>query len=197
MKFTESAVANAVQSNLLQEKIAWSASFTEIFVKAFVEGITTYLGQVKNEGPKTVVVKSNDGSTVVFSASIEKHESEDGEGFSVNMLVNPTEDELVGDKVTFDDVVLSAIFEKVASKYRFNIAPINGQEYTSKLIAVIIKSIKEYFRTNIDMDPVLEIPNFVTFEAQVEDDKVKVKVVLDAAIKQIVKDDAVLEEEAK
>lgn len=126
MKFAESAVANAVQSNLLQEKIAWSASFTEIFIKAAVEGITTYLGQVKNEGPKTVVVKNGD-NTVVFSASIEKHESDDGEGFSVNMLVNPTEDELVGDKVTFDDVVLSAIFEKVASKYRFNIAPINGQ----------------------------------------------------------------------
>ena len=196
MKFSESAVANAVQSNLLQEKIAWSASFTEIFIKAAVEGITTYLGQVKNEGPKTVVVKNGD-NTVVFSASIEKHESDDGEGFSVNMLVNPTEDELVGDKVTFDDVVLSAIFEKVASKYRFNIAPINGQEYTSKLIAVMIKSIKEYFRTNIDVDPVLEIPNFVTFEGYVEDDKVKVKVVLDAAIKQIVKDDAVLEEEAK
>lgn len=196
MKFAESAVANAVQSNLLQEKIAWSASFTEIFIKAAVEGITTYLGQVKNEGPKTVVVKNSDNS-VVFSASIEKHESDDGEGFSVNMLVNPTEDELVGDKVTFDDVVLSAIFEKVASKYRFNIAPINGQEYTSKLIAVMIKSIKEYFRTNIDVDPVLEIPNFVTFEGYVEDDKVKVKVVLDAAIKQIVKDDAVLEEEAK
>lgn len=196
MKFAESAVANAVQSNLLQEKIAWSASFTEIFIKAAVEGITTYLGQVKNEGPKTVVVKNSD-NTVVFSASIEKHESDDGEGFSVNMLVNPTEDELVGDKVTFDDVVLSAIFEKVASKYRFNIAPINGQEYTSKLIAVMIKSIKEYFRTNIDVDPVLEIPNFVTFEGYVEDDKVKVKVVLDAAIKQIVKDDAVLEEEAK
>lgn len=196
MKFTESAVANAVQSNLLQEKIAWSASFTEIFIKAAVEGITTYLGQVKNEGPKTVVVKNGD-NTVVFSASIEKHESDDGEGFSVSMLVNPTEDELVGDKVTFDDVVLSAIFEKVASKYRFNIAPINGQEYTSKLIAVMIKSIKEYFRTNIDVDPVLEIPNFVTFEGYVEDDKVKVKVILDAAIKQIVKDDAVLEEEAK
>lgn len=196
MKFAESAVANAVQSNLLQEKIAWSASFTEIFIKAVVEGITTYLGQVKNEGPKTVVVKNGD-NTVVFSASIEKHESDDGEGFSVNMLVNPTEDELVGDKVTFDDVVLSAIFEKVASKYRFNIAPINGQEYTSKLIAVMIKSIKEYFRTNIDVDPVLEIPNFVIFEGYVEDDKVKVKVVLDAAIKQIVKDDAVLEEEAK
>lgn len=196
MKFSESAVANAVQSNLLQEKIAWSASFTEIFIKAAVEGITTYLGQVKNEGPKTVVVKNGD-NTVVFSASIEKHESDDGEGFSVNMLVNPTEDELVGDKVTFDDVVLSAIFEKVASKYRFNIAPINGQEYTSKLIAVMIKSIKEYFRTNIDVDPVLEIPNFVIFEGYVEDDKVKVKVVLDAAIKQIVKDDAVLEEEAK
>lgn len=196
MKFAESAVANAVQSNLLQEKIAWSASFTEIFIKAAVEGITTYLGQVKNEGPKTVVVKNSD-NTVVFSASIEKHESDDGEGFSVNMLVNPTEDELVGDKVTFDDVVLSAIFEKVASKYRFNIAPINGQEYTSKLIAVMIKSIKEYFRTNIDVDPVLEIPNFVIFEGYVEDDKVKVKVVLDAAIKQIVKDDAVLEEEAK
>lgn len=196
MKFAESAVANAVQSNLLQEKIAWSASFTEIFIKAAVEGITTYLGQVKNEGPKTVVVKNGD-NTVVFSASIEKHESDDGEGFSVNMLVNPTEDELVGDKVTFDDVVLSAIFEKVASKYRFNIAPINGQEYTSKLIAVMIKSIKEYFRTNIDIDPVLEIPNFVIFEGYVEDDKVKVKVVLDAAIKQIVKDDAVLEEEAK
>nr|DAV29003.1 MAG TPA: hypothetical protein [Caudoviricetes sp.] len=196
MKFAESAVANAVQSNLLQEKIAWSASFTEIFIKAAVEGITTYLGQVKNEGPKTVVVKNGD-NTVVFSASIEKHESDDGEGFSVNMLVNPTEDELVGDKVTFDDVVLSAIFEKVASKYRFNIAPINGQEYTSKLIAVMIKSIKEYFRTNIDVDPVLEIPNFVIFEGYVEDDKVKVKVVLDAAIKQIVKDDAVLEEEAK
>lgn len=193
MKFAESAVANAVQSNLLQEKIAWSASFTEIFIKAAVEGITTYLGQVKNEGPKTVVVKNGD-NTVVFSASIEKHESDDGEGFSVNMLVNPTEDELVGDKVTFDDVVLSAIFEKVASKYRFNIAPINGQEYTSKLIAVMIKSIKEYFRTNIDVDPVLEIPNFVIFEGYVEDDKVKVKVVLDAAIKQIVKDDAVLEE---
>lgn len=196
MKFAESAVANAVQSNLLQEKIAWSASFTEIFIKAAVEGITTYLGQVKNEGPKTVVVKNGD-NTVVFSASIEKHESDDGEGFSVNMLVNPTEDELVGDKVTFDDVVLSAIFEKVASKYRFNIAPINGQEYTSKLIAVMIKSIKEYFRTNIDVDPVLEIPNFVIFEGYVEDDKVKVKVILDAAIKQIVKDDAVLEEEAK
>ena len=196
MKFAESAVANAVQSNLLQEKIAWSASFTEIFIKAAVEGITTYLGQVKNEGPKTVVVKNGD-NTVVFSASIEKHESDDGEGFSVNMLVNPTEDELVGDKVTFDDVVLSAIFEKVASKYRFNIAPINGQEYTSKLIAVMIKSIKEYFRTNIDVDPVLEIPNFVIFEGYVEDDKVKVKVVLDAAIKQIVKDDAVLEEETK
>lgn len=196
MKFAESAVANAVQSNLLQEKIAWSASFTEIFIKAAVEGITTYLGQVKNEGPKTVVVKNGD-NTVVFSASIEKHESDDGEGFSVNMLVNPTEDELIGDKVTFDDVVLSAIFEKVASKYRFNIAPINGQEYTSKLIAVMIKSIKEYFRTNIDVDPVLEIPNFVIFEGYVEDDKVKVKVVLDAAIKQIVKDDAVLEEEAK
>lgn len=196
MKFAESAVANAVQSNLLQEKIAWSASFTEIFIKAAVEGITTYLGQVKNEGPKTVVVKNGD-NTVVFSASIEKHESDDGEGFSVNMLVNPTEDEIVGDKVTFDDVVLSAIFEKVASKYRFNIAPINGQEYTSKLIAVMIKSIKEYFRTNIDVDPVLEIPNFVIFEGYVEDDKVKVKVVLDAAIKQIVKDDAVLEEEAK
>ena len=196
MKFAESAVANAVQSNLLQEKIAWSASFTEIFIKAAVEGITTYLGQVKNEAPKTVVVKNSD-NTVVFSASIEKHESDDGEGFSVNMLVNPTEDELVGDKVTFDDVVLSAIFEKVASKYRFNIAPINGQEYTSKLIAVMIKSIKEYFRTNIDVDPVLEIPNFVIFEGYVEDDKVKVKVVLDAAIKQIVKDDAVLEEEAK
>lgn len=196
MKFAESAVANAVQSNLLQEKIAWSASFTEIFIKAAVEGITTYLGQVKNEGPKTVVVKNGD-NTVVFSASIEKHESDDGEGFSVNMLVNPTEDELVGDKVTFDDVVLSAIFEKVASKYRFNIAPINGQEYTSKLIAVMIKSIKEYFRTNIDVDPVLEIPNFVIFEGYVEDDKVKVKVVLDAAIKQIIKDDAVLEEEAK
>lgn len=196
MKFAESAVANAVQSNLLQEKIAWSASFTEIFIKAAVEGITTYLGQVKNEGPKTVVVKNGD-NTVVFSASIEKHESDDGEGFSVNMLVNPTEDELVGDKVTFDDVVLSAIFEKVASKYRFNIAPINGQEYTSKLIAVMIKSIKEYFRTNIDVDHVLEIPNFVIFEGYVEDDKVKVKVVLDAAIKQIVKDDAVLEEEAK
>lgn len=196
MKFAESAVANAVQSNLLQEKIAWSASFTEIFIKAAVEGITTYLGQVKNEGPKTVVVKNGD-NTVVFSASIEKHESDDGEGFSVNMLVNPTEDELVGDKVTFDDVVLSAIFEKVASKYRFNIAPINGQEYTSKLIAVMIKSIKEYFRTNIDVDPVLEIPNFVIFEGYVEDDKVKVKVVLDAAIKQIVKDDAVLEEESK
>ena len=196
MKFAESAVANAVQSNLLQEKIAWSASFTEIFIKAAVEGITTYLGQVKNEGPKTVVVKNGD-NTVVFSASIEKHESDDGEGFSVNMLVNPTEDELVGDKVTFDDVVLSAIFEKVASKYRFNIAPINGQEYTSKLIAVMIKSIKEYFRTNIDVDPLLEIPNFVIFEGYVEDDKVKVKVVLDAAIKQIVKDDAVLEEEAK
>lgn len=196
MKFAESAVANTVQSNLLQEKIAWSASFTEIFIKAAVEGITTYLGQVKNEGPKTVVVKNGD-NTVVFSASIEKHESDDGEGFSVNMLVNPTEDELVGDKVTFDDVVLSAIFEKVASKYRFNIAPINGQEYTSKLIAVMIKSIKEYFRTNIDVDPVLEIPNFVIFEGYVEDDKVKVKVVLDAAIKQIVKDDAVLEEEAK
>lgn len=196
MKFAESAVANAVQSNLLQEKIAWSASFTEIFIKAAVEGITTYLGQVKNEGPKTVVVKNGD-NTVVFSASIEKHESDDGEGFSINMLVNPTEDELVGDKVTFDDVVLSAIFEKVASKYRFNIAPINGQEYTSKLIAVMIKSIKEYFRTNIDVDPVLEIPNFVIFEGYVEDDKVKVKVVLDAAIKQIVKDDAVLEEEAK
>lgn len=196
MKFAESAVANAVQSNLLQEKIAWSASFTEIFIKAAVEGITTYLGQVKNEGPKTVIVKNGD-NTVVFSASIEKHESDDGEGFSVNMLVNPTEDELVGDKVTFDDVVLSAIFEKVASKYRFNIAPINGQEYTSKLIAVMIKSIKEYFRTNIDVDPVLEIPNFVIFEGYVEDDKVKVKVVLDAAIKQIVKDDAVLEEEAK
>lgn len=196
MKFAESAVANAVQSNLLQEKIAWSASFTEIFIKAAVEGITTYLGQVKNEGPKTVVVKNGD-NTVLFSASIEKHESDDGEGFSVNMLVNPTEDELVGDKVTFDDVVLSAIFEKVASKYRFNIAPINGQEYTSKLIAVMIKSIKEYFRTNIDVDPVLEIPNFVIFEGYVEDDKVKVKVVLDAAIKQIVKDDAVLEEEAK
>lgn len=196
MKFAESAVANAVQSNLLQEKIAWSASFTEIFIKAAVEGITTYLGQVKNEGPKTVVVKNSD-NTVVFSASIEKHESDDGEGFSVNMLVNPTEDELVGDKVTFDDVVLSAIFEKVASKYRFNIAPINGKEYTSKLIAVMIKSIKEYFRTNIDVDPVLEIPNFVIFEGYVEDDKVKVKVVLDAAIKQIVKDDAVLEEEAK
>lgn len=196
MKFAESAVANAVQSNLLQEKIAWSASFTEIFIKAAVEGITTYLGQVKNEGPKTVVVKNGD-NTAVFSASIEKHESDDGEGFSVNMLVNPTEDELVGDKVTFDDVVLSAIFEKVASKYRFNIAPINGQEYTSKLIAVMIKSIKEYFRTNIDVDPVLEIPNFVIFEGYVEDDKVKVKVVLDAAIKQIVKDDAVLEEEAK
>lgn len=196
MKFAESAVSNAVQSNLLQEKIAWSASFTEIFIKAAVEGITTYLGQVKNEGPKTVVVKNGD-NTVVFSASIEKHESDDGEGFSVNMLVNPTEDELVGDKVTFDDVVLSAIFEKVASKYRFNIAPINGQEYTSKLIAVMIKSIKEYFRTNIDVDPVLEIPNFVIFEGYVEDDKVKVKVVLDAAIKQIVKDDAVLEEEAK
>lgn len=196
MKFAESAVANAVQSNLLQEKIAWSASFTEIFIKAAVEGITTYLGQVKNEGPKTVVVKNGD-NTVVFSASIEKHESDDGEGFSVNMLVNPTEDELVGDKVTFDDVVLSAIFEKVASKYRFNITPINGQEYTSKLIAVMIKSIKEYFRTNIDVDPVLEIPNFVIFEGYVEDDKVKVKVVLDAAIKQIVKDDAVLEEEAK
>lgn len=196
MKFAESAVANAAQSNLLQEKIAWSASFTEIFIKAAVEGITTYLGQVKNEGPKTVVVKNGD-NTVVFSASIEKHESDDGEGFSVNMLVNPTEDELVGDKVTFDDVVLSAIFEKVASKYRFNIAPINGQEYTSKLIAVMIKSIKEYFRTNIDVDPVLEIPNFVTFEGYVEDDKVKVKVILDAAIKQIVKDDAVLEEEAK
>lgn len=196
MKFAESAVANAVQSNLLQEKIAWSASFTEIFIKAAVEGITTYLGQVKNEGPKTVVIKNGD-NTVVFSASIEKHESDDGEGFSVNMLVNPTEDELVGDKVTFDDVVLSAIFEKVASKYRFNIAPINGQEYTSKLIAVMIKSIKEYFRTNIDVDPVLEIPNFVTFEGYVEDDKVKVKVILDAAIKQIVKDDAVLEEEAK
>ena len=196
MKFAESAVANAVQSNLLQEKIAWSASFTEIFIKAAVEGITTYLGQVKNEGPKTVVVKNGD-NTVVFSASIEKHESDDGEGFSVNMLVNPTEDELVGDKVTFDDVVLSAIFEKVASKYRFNIAPINGQEYTSKLIAVMIKSIKEYFRTNIDVDPVLEIPNFVIFEGYVEDDKVKVKVVLDAAIKQIVKDDAVLEDEAK
>ena len=196
MKFAESAVANAEQSNLLQEKIAWSASFTEIFIKAAVEGITTYLGQVKNEGPKTVVVKNGD-NTVVFSASIEKHESDDGEGFSVNMLVNPTEDELVGDKVTFDDVVLSAIFEKVASKYRFNIAPINGQEYTSKLIAVMIKSIKEYFRTNIDVDPVLEIPNFVIFEGYVEDDKVKVKVVLDAAIKQIVKDDAVLEEEAK
>lgn len=196
MKFAESAVSNAVQSNLLQEKIAWSASFTEIFIKAAVEGITTYLGQVKNEGPKTVVVKNGD-NTVVFSASIEKHESDDGEGFSVNMLVNPTEDELVGDKVTFDDVVLSAIFEKVASKYRFNIAPINGQEYTSKLIAVMIKSIKEYFRTNIDVDPVLEIPNFVIFEGYVEDDKVKVKVILDAAIKQIVKDDAVLEEEAK
>lgn len=196
MKFAESAVANAVQSNLLQEKIAWSASFTEIFIKAAVEGITTYLGQVKNEGPKTVVVKNGD-NTVVFSASIEKHESDDGKGFSVNMLVNPTEDELVGDKVTFDDVVLSAIFEKVASKYRFNIAPINGQEYTSKLIAVMIKSIKEYFRTNIDVDPVLEIPNFVIFEGYVEDDKVKVKVVLDAAIKQIVKDDAVLEEEVK
>ena len=41
MKFAESAVANAVQSNLLQEKIAWSASFTEIFIKAAVEGITT------------------------------------------------------------------------------------------------------------------------------------------------------------
>ena len=104
MKFAEPAVANAVQSNLLQEKIAWSASFTEIFIKAAVEGITTYLGQVKNEGPKTVVVKNGD-NTVVFSASIEKHESDDGEGFSVNMLVNPTEDELVGDKVTFDDVV--------------------------------------------------------------------------------------------
>lgn len=193
MVFGESSVAGLIYDNLKQDGITWSSAYGELILKGFMEGVMSYLSQVKKDAPKSFVVRNKDDQGGLFLFVIEKQSAEEGEGYTVSCKFDPTEDEFK-DAVDVTDAVSRAIIEKIIrGKYSFSINIENGVDYFNKILAIIFQTIKEYLRNNLGIDPILEIPGFVKFEGSVENDTLKVNVVLDAMLKQIIKDDASVE----
>lgn len=196
MNFAESTLSNEIFKNMLDHGISWGSNYGEIMVKLAVESFASYLGEVKADTPKAIVVKNDDKSKIVFAAIVEKSDSEAGKGYTLSYTFDESSIPENADIVTVEDSIANSIINKIAeSKFHMRFHTIAGENINGKVFSIIFSSIKEYLRNNVGVDPVITIPDFVTFEASVVDDKLHISITPDPVLKQVVKDDTTIEQQ--
>ena len=198
-KFEESAVCMNMYSVMTEAGIGWGENYSAPATKAFIDSVVSYLAFVKNEAPigfKYVEESGDNKGKFIFGGWVEKVTSEEGENYSINFTFDEN-DIPEGTKMnTMEDPTACNIIQRECSnKYHMRINLVGGVDMTNMVAYKVFNTIKEYFRMNVGTDPVLELDGFCTFKATIVDEKLVVAVELDPAVKQMVKDDASVEQQ--
>lgn len=192
MILKESPLAQQVTVNIKGDaKIDWAADWVDLLFKLITESMAVYLGEVKGDTPKAIKLVTEDEKTTLFAAVIEKNKSEAGEGYSLTYGFN---DDIIpedAEVVNTDDPVYSKLFDTFAmQKFHMRFASINGRRFGTVIMRVAVKSMVEYMRANVGIDPVIEIPEYFKVEASIEDNAMHLKFTPSEVLKQHIKDDA-------
>lgn len=201
-KFEKSAVCMNIFDVMSQDGIGWGQNYSAPTTKAFIDGIVSYLAFVKKDAPigfkfvtEGLKEESKNGK-FVFGGWVEKVKSEEGENYSINFTFNENDiPEGTDMKTMADPTAKNIISNECSSKYHIRLNLIGDVDMTNIVAFKIFNAIKEYFRMNVGIDPVLEMDGFCTFKAKIVKDKLVLAVELDPAVKQMVKDDASVEQQ--
>lgn len=189
MKYEESSLGNKIFSDMQNHGYNWDSGWSELFLKGISEGIASTLGTIKGDKPKAVVVK-NDSGTIVFGAYVEKNSSEEGYGYAINFFFNESDIPEEAEIMTVDDPTPYAIIADTLMKYNVAIKFINGKKMLGILSYIIVDAIKEYMRSNYDIDHVLELKNYFIIKAELDDgNRLHLTMTPEATLKQYIKDD--------
>lgn len=190
MKFNESAIATVVLQNMTEAGFSWNTDWTPRYFKGLLESMAVYLGTVKEDAPKAVYLSDEKQEKKIFFGYVTKEEN----GYSLDYTFNEEDLPEGTSLVSYDDPVANAVMSKFTlTQYRMVVTPVDGRDLTKVGYLVLLDSIKQYMRTNVGIDPVLEIPEFVIIKGAVENDKLTVSFEPGATLKQHVKDDTAVE----
>ena len=201
MKFNNSTLPNDIYVNAVGNSMSWGQQYGEMCVQGIMEAMAQYLASVKKDAPKACKICSKDSLTdgFEFGAFIEKVDTEDGASYNLTYTFDESDLPEGVEPVTFSDYVLQSIVSKICSdKFNIRFKESNGMFTANKIMAIIAQTMKEYFRKNANMeDNTIKIDGVCEFIPSVHDEKLVIAVELDPVIKQIVKDDAELAEQAE
>lgn len=190
MKFESSSLANKLYNDMNNAKMIWDTQYSEPFYKGLLEGIAECMGTLKGDKPKAVVVKS-EGGTIIFGAYVEKNPAEEGYGYSINFVFSG--DDIPEDAEVYDindNVPYGIITMVLRDKYRCYIKSFNGQPVLERMAEIAITSLKEYMRSNYDVDKTLELTNYFKVTAEIDDgNRLHMSFTPEAILKQHIKDD--------
>lgn len=190
MKYESSSLGNKVYNDMNNAMFAWESRFTEPFYKGLTDGLAECMASLKGDKPKAVVVRT-EGGTVVFGAYVEKNPAEEGYGYSINYFFNDKDIPEDAEIIDINDPVPYGIISSVLrEKYRCYIKRINDQKILERMAEIAITSLKEYMRSNYDVDKTLEITNYFTVTAELDDgNRLFLSFTPGPVLKQHVKDD--------
>lgn len=190
MKYEASSLGNKMYNDMNNAQYAWDSQFTEPFYKGLTDGLAECMASLKGDKPKAVVVKT-EGGTVIFGAVVEKNPAEEGYGYSINYFFSDKdipEDAEVMD--INDPVPYGIITTTLRDKYRCYIKMVNGQKILERMAEIAITSLKEYMRSNYDVDKTLEMTNYFKVTAELDDgNRLHLSFTPEAVLKQHIKDD--------
>ena len=195
------AVLNDMWKTIQDHGIRWDVIWSQWVFDSFLSGVAKYLAMVKGDTPQAVVLKDKKDE-VVFGALCEKQTNEEASGFTLSYFF--------GNKELPKDATVTSVSDPSVMQY------IKGQcmqahnlffytpetkdkkSYIYDILVIIVDRIKEFFKINLPLDPnvTLTLENFFTIKGLITepDGKVELTLTPSETLKQIVKEDSVIEQ---
>ena len=191
MEFNESGLPSTIWKVVNERGLVWESIWSTFLFKSFLAGTAKYLASVKGEDPQVAVLK--DGDKVVFGALVEKQENSDANGYTLSFFFGDKKMPENAKVATTDDSVYSAhIRTECLERFHMFFRPVDGNDYVTKVLDIIIHCIVDFFRMNLTVDPhiSLEMKDFFKIDGVFVDEKVELSFTPEETLKQIIKDDA-------
>ena len=189
-------------------RYGWNDQCTDIIIESTFSAFASFLGMVKNKDVTTAVVIKDIYGEFSFGAFVQFHKSEEegtDEGswtLSYTFDKNDIEDNWKVYGFGEDMEVANAFHTVAYTKYQMGFSSQPKDDNNAKpegsaqdLITIIFNIIKEYMRSNITIDPQLEITDIAVLTAAIADDNsVVIGIEPSALLKQYVKEDSNISE---
>ena len=190
MEFKESSLPGTIWRVVNDHGFIWESLWSTFLIKSYLAATARYLSGVKGDVPQAAILK--DGDKTLFGALVEKQENKDANGYTLTFFFGDKKLPEDAKVVSTEDPVLAAqIRTECLERFHMFFRPIDGNDYVSKILCIVINSITDYFKMNLNVDPhtSIEMKNFFKIEGVIVDDKVELIFTPEETLKQIIKDD--------
>lgn len=200
-----SSIISEVGKIMGSRKYGWNDKCTEVSLETMIEGFAVYLGRNKSKDTPLAIklVDMNDKFHFGMYVQYIKQEEDNGEEGSWNLGMTFNENDIDSENWNVvkypDDPVLMGIVADVGytvygAHFKFVPKDSNGvisEGSPQEIFCTIIDVVADYMRSNVAIDPDLELPKYFTMTAKLEGDgSVYIGVQPSALIKQHIKEDS-------